>query len=241
MRIKSAKAVTPIIAAGKQSKQDQMPDIDQPDDGSGYRKYGVPLHEMTPHVRTALASMARKIEQLEARLMRERRRTVELENMADEDPLLPVLNRRAFVRELARTLSYKERYGAPVSFIFLDIDGFKAINDGFGHDIGDEILRHISRFLISNVRKSDIVGRLGGDEFGIVLMQASEAQALDKARKIIRQISETPVLISGLSVGFSVSAGVSEACDGDDAQMVITRADKKMYEQKDIKTTRAPE
>ena len=110
-----------------------------------------------------------------------RKRISHLERMADEDSMLPIANRRAFVRELTRLISYSERYGTAGSVLYFDLNGMKEINDRYGHPAGDEALRHFARLLVANVRDSDVVGRLGGDEFGVILAQADEAQARDKA------------------------------------------------------------
>ena len=107
-----------------------------------------------------------------------------VETVADQDGLLPLLNRRAFVREMSRMISFAERYDVPASLIYFDLDGFKAVNDAHGHAAGDAALTYIADLLRANVRESDIVGRLGGDEFGVILAKADQAQAESKARSL---------------------------------------------------------
>jgi GGDEF domain-containing protein len=89
------------------------------------------------------------------------------------------LNRRGFERELARAISYVGRYGNPAVLMFSDLDGFKAVNDRHGHAAGDALLQAIARELTAHVRASDVVGRLGGDEFGLVMwnVEASHGRA----------------------------------------------------------------
>ena len=102
---------------------------------------------------------------------------MELEARADIDPLLDILNRRGFERELKRALAYVKRYGTQAALMFIDLDGFKAVNDRHGHGAGDALLKAVARELIGHVRASDVVGRLGGDEFGVVIWHVGEVQA----------------------------------------------------------------
>ena len=86
-------------------------------------------------------------------------------NLADEDSLLPVINRRAFVRELSRAMSFAQRYTQPSSLAFFDVNNMKTINDELGHAAGDAALMHVAEMLLEHVRHSDVVGRLGGDQW----------------------------------------------------------------------------
>src|SRR5690242_11777429 len=106
-------------------------------------------------------------ERLKRELAVARARIGELEARADIDPLLDILNRRGFERELKRALAHMKRYGTQAALMFVDLDGFKAINDRYGHGAGDALLKAVARELVSQVRSSDVVGRLGGDAFGI--------------------------------------------------------------------------
>jgi GGDEF domain-containing protein len=105
-----------------------------------------------------------EIGRLSAELARAERRIAELETRADIDPLLDVLNRRGFERSLNRSLAYIRRYHIPAALMFIDLDGFKAVNDRYGHAAGDAMLRQVAATLAARVRSSDVVGRLGGDE-----------------------------------------------------------------------------
>ena len=113
---------------------------------------------------------------------RPRARLEEVEKAADQDQLLPLLNRRAFVRELTRYIAFTDRYDTPASLIYFDLNGFKQINDTHGHAGGDAVLTHFADSACwHNVRDSDCVGRLGGDEFGVLLTHANQDQAQKKA------------------------------------------------------------
>ena len=125
--------------------------------------------EISPEARAAILRLVAEIDRLRAEITANNRRIAHLEEVADRDPLTPTVNRRAFVRELERTKAYVDRYKAPAAIIYFDIDEMKTINDRYGHAVGDEVLVTVARTLMGNVRSSDIVGRLGGDEFGIIL------------------------------------------------------------------------
>lgn len=172
-----------------------------------------------------LASLLDENAQLRARLAQ-----AELE--ADRDPLTKLLNRRAFLRALHKALSFVERYQTPAAVVYLDLDGFKAINDGFGHAAGDAVLRHIARLLRQNVRDSDIVGRLGGDEFGLILAHASLGEAHQKADRLAAMIRSQPCVYAGVSHRVCASIGVRALDMQDDPETALARADEAMYAEK---------
>lgn len=151
------------------------------------------------------------------------------EDLADRDPLAPVLNRRAFQRTLQRALSHVERYGRLSAVLYIDLDQFKAVNDQFGHAAGDAVLRHVARLLLDNVRDSDTVGRLGGDEFGVLLVEAGPAEAAAKAAVLRRIIAETPATYEGVAHTVRASIGWHVLQAPDDVEGAIARADEAMY------------
>ena len=154
------------------------------------------------------------------------------EELADRDTLTPALNRRAFLRELHRTMSAVERYKPPAAVIYLDLDGLKALNDGFGHAAGDAALTHVGRLLTDMVRESDVVGRLGGDEFGVILNHASPEEAHAKAEILSDAINHTPIMHAGEAHRVAVSLGVHAIAIAEDPETVIARADEAMYADK---------
>src|SRR6478609_4564325 len=123
------------------------------------------------------ASLLAEVERLRREIAVARARIGELEARADIDPFLDILNRRGFERELKRALAYVKRYGTQAALLFIDLDGFKAVNDRHGHRTGDALLKAVTRELIAHVRASDVIGRLGGDEFGVVIWRVDEVQA----------------------------------------------------------------
>jgi diguanylate cyclase (GGDEF)-like protein len=164
-----------------------------------------------------------------------RARIAQLERLADEDSLAPIANRRAFVRELSRMIAFTRRYGPPSSVIYFDVNGMKQINDTHGHPAGDAALRHVAEILCRNVRESDIVGRLGGDEFGVILAQTSQEQANAKAVALAQAIGGTPFNWGKTAITVSAVYGVYSFSGSDDAQVAIEAADKAMYQQKRVR------
>ncbi len=193
---------------------------------------GVPEAELTPKVRAALDKLLAEVQTLREDLERSRRRIGYLEQLADRDPLAPVLNRRAFVRELTRMIAFAERYGVPGSVVYLDIDGMKRINDSHGHGAGDAALKHVAEVLLRDVRASDIVGRLGGDEFGIILAQADGAAAATKAAVLAEAVERDPISWQDVTLKLRVSYGTYTFAGGEGVDEALSAADRAMYAHK---------
>ena len=190
---------------------------------------GIPEAELTPRVREALTALMSELAELRAALADSQRRMAELEELASADPLLGILNRRAFVSELGRALALIERYGQPSSLIFIDLDDLKKINDAHGHAAGDEALHHIAVTVSANIRQTDIFGRLGGDEFALILTNTPWEGAEAKARALKSLISAEP-LVHGAKV--SVACGVVELSRDTTPEDALSAADKIMYAEK---------
>ena len=151
-----------------------------------------------------------------AELIKAEWQIAELEARADVDPLLDILNRRGFDRELKRSLAYVKRYGTAAALVFIDLDGFKAVNDRHGHAAGDALLKAVVAGLKAHVRASDVVARLGGDEFAVLMWNVDAAQASAKARELENIIARTAVAHgpARLSVGASAgSVALGRRCD----------------------------
>jgi diguanylate cyclase (GGDEF)-like protein len=129
-------------------------------------------------------------------------------------------------------IAFTHRYGVPASVVYFDINNMKQINDEHGHPAGDAALRHIAEVLRQNIRSSDIVGRLGGDEFGVILAQTDEAQAHGKAAALAASIAATPLRWEGLIIAVTAAFGVYAFSGSDDPQHAIEAADRAMYRQK---------
>ena len=193
---------------------------------------GIPQAELTPRVRVALEALMAEVQDLRNALTHAQKRIAFLEDLADRDSLAPVLNRRAFVRELARMISFAERYGAPGSVLYFDIDGMKAINDRHGHGAGDLVVKHAAETLLARLRGSDLVGRLGGDEFGVILTQAGNDAALAKAQSLAQAIQSDKVTWNGVALEIGISYGVYTFAGGEQVEEALDRADRAMYAHK---------
>ncbi len=194
---------------------------------------GIPESEFTPRVRDAIVTLMGEVDNLRRELAATMARLDEAEKNADQDHLVaPLLNRRAFVRELTRYIAFAGRYGTPASLIYFDLNGFKAINDSNGHAGGDAVLKNFAQVLAGNVRDSDCVGRLGGDEFGVLLSHADQAQAHKKADILAERLRAAPTQWNGQTIPISFAYGAFELKAGDDADMAMARADEAMYAHK---------
>ena len=193
---------------------------------------GIPETELTPKVRDAIMSLMQEVHTLRQQLDRTTSRLADLEKLADEDALVPMPNRRAFVRELSRLQSYAQRYKVPASLIFFDVNGFKAINDTYGHAAGDAALLTVAQTLADNLRESDIVGRLGGDEFGVILVQADDQVSREKAEALAQAVAQRPVHWEDKVLRLSVAFGVYPLGGGEDPGQALAAADKAMYAHK---------
>ncbi|HUK58890.1 MAG TPA: GGDEF domain-containing protein [Stellaceae bacterium] len=193
---------------------------------------GIPEAELTANVRRAFAALMAEVDQLRRQLEDAKTRINYLEKLVDEDPLMPVVNRRAFVRELSRMMAYAQRYGAASSIVYFDVNGLKGINDRYGHAAGDAVLVAVARILVENVRATDVVGRLGGDEMGVLLVQTDQAQAWHKAGELAELIKAHPIEHQGTTLEVGVAYGVYTFAQGDNAGSAIDAADRAMYESK---------
>lgn len=148
--------------------------------------------------------------------------------LADHDPLCPVFNRRAFLRELNREIAVAKRHGTTLTVLFIDLNQFKAINDRYGHAAGDNVLREVARILVESVRQTDIVGRIGGDEFGVILVRASEADAADRITGLVSRLAAA----SDALCGMTVSVGPATWQPGESAETLLAAADREMFARK---------
>ena len=178
-------------------------------------------------------SLLAEIERLKRELAVARARIGELEARADVDPLLDILNRRGFERELKRALAHSKRYGTPAALMFVDLDNFKSVNDRHGHGTGDSLLKAVTHEITRHVRASDVVGRLGGDEFGVLLWRVDEAQAVTKARELEGLLARVSVVHGQVHVQVGASAGAALLSADATPAEIITAADRSMYARKD--------
>jgi diguanylate cyclase (GGDEF)-like protein len=176
--------------------------------------------------------LAAEVDALAAELEASRARIVELEARVDIDPLTEIRNRRGFERELERSLAYVKRYGTSAALIYIDLDGFKPVNDRHGHAAGDAVLKALAAALVRNVRTSDIVARVGGDEFAVLLWNVNGVAAAAKAAALEAAVYATPVRWNSSTLVVGASAGMALLGALDTPAEVLARADAAMYARK---------
>jgi diguanylate cyclase (GGDEF)-like protein/PAS domain S-box-containing protein len=152
---------------------------------------------------------------------------------AEFDALSGVHTRTSFLRRLEQAcVARRGDSKQPFAVLFLDLDRFKAINDGLGHAVGDALLGTVGRRLVGCVRPTDLVGRLGGDEFAVLLIGAArDAQVVAAVQRIQRRLA-SPVSVAGVTLTVTASIGLAIGTDGDTADLVLARADRAMYQAK---------
>ncbi len=194
---------------------------------------------LPPNVRAALEALGHEVLALRLDQIALKAALERSELFADRDALCPVFNRRAFERELTREIALASRYGTPLCVVFLDLDRFKLVNDRFGHATGDTVLTEVCEVISENIRQTDILGRLGGDEFGIALTHADLSDCQEKAKSITALIDEMTVSDAskpGIEpVKLGASCGVVSWRQGKTATALIAEADETMFRTKALR------
>lgn len=197
---------------------------------------GVDLTRLDRRAGAAIEALAEEVVALREEADTLRAGLADAALLADNDALCPVFNRRAFEREVRREIALSGRFQTPLTLIFVDLDNFKQVNDVFGHAAGDSVLLKISDILLARTRETDIVGRLGGDEFGIVLAHAGLEDSRRKAAQLAAAIDALEVRgedgAGEGAVRIGASCGVVEWHPGQSAAALIARADQAMFAEK---------
>ncbi|HZX33362.1 MAG TPA: diguanylate cyclase [Rhodocyclaceae bacterium] len=162
----------------------------------------------------------------------EERTKRELLRLATIDSLTKAWNRRHFLLQANKELERCQRYRRPMTVVMLDIDCFKQINDHHGHQAGDEALRAFSRVCRETLRNTDLFGRLGGEEFAVVLVETGATAAAEVCDRLRRAVAGIEVSLPGKVVTFTVSAGFAELGAGEDLETLFNRADEALYHAK---------
>jgi len=157
----------------------------------------------------------------------------ELQRTALLDPLTDTGNRRFGELRLNAQLEEAKRYGSAFGVLFIDIDKFKVVNDSFGHDAGDRVLRMVGKTLHHHLRPFDLVSRWGGEEFIAIILNVNEEQLMVIAEKIRELISISPLRHGAQSIRVTVSIGATLSMELDHATALINRADRAMYQAKE--------
>jgi diguanylate cyclase (GGDEF)-like protein len=193
------------------------------------RPGGEPVEPPRRPSRSLAMRLAAEVSRLELELAAARSRMAALETRAEIDPLTDLLNRRGLERELKRALAYVKRYETSAVLVYLDLDGFKSVNDRHGHAAGDAVLKAVAMVLIRQVRASDLVARLGGDEFVVLLWNLAEADAPAKARSLEAAVGRMTAAYGEAILSVGASAGTTMLLPLDAPAGVLERADRAMY------------
>jgi len=152
-----------------------------------------------------------------------------LERLAYMDELTGILARRAFLAHAEAAVRTAQRTGRPLSIAIIDLDHFKAINDGYGHAGGDKVLAHFASMVAKNLRSSDTFGRLGGEEFAILCPDTTRSEAVVLLNRLRAKVAESPCPINGESMLCTFSVGVDEYFKGETLAGLMARADTALY------------
>ncbi len=170
-----------------------------------------------------------ELQRLRAEVEALRARAEAAEAAADHDVLTPALNRRGFVAALHRAMAYCKRHQVPAVLLYLDLDGFKGVNDTHGHAAGDAALVRVAELMRDNLRESDAVGRLGGDEFGLLLMNAGVEEGRDKAARLSETLRTEGFVHEGRRIPLGGSFGVRAWNGQADVETWLAEADAAMW------------
>lgn len=156
-----------------------------------------------------------------------------LRKLADHDPLTNLLNRRAFIKQLDKEISRSIRYKSDLSYMIIDIDNFKAINDTYGHIAGDAVLKNFSERVSNMIRSTDFVGRIGGEEFAIAMPGTNLKLAHEMGERIRKGLAEQPMHCNDIEINCTVSIGISRYLPTHRTSMEMhSLADSALYQAK---------
>jgi diguanylate cyclase (GGDEF)-like protein len=157
----------------------------------------------------------------------------ELEHLSSHDSLTRLLNRRAFEQQMAHEIAASHRSGSPLGLLLIDIDHFKRVNDRFGHATGDAALRLVAERLAAAARRSDVLARLGGEEFGMLLPSSDAAGIRQAAERLRSAVGTHAIACPDAELPITVSIGASMRLSGEtDAEAMLRRADQALYRAK---------
>jgi diguanylate cyclase (GGDEF)-like protein len=168
----------------------------------------------------------------EQRLATQAEQLAYLESLTATDELTGLLNRRGFLKALDHALARSRRFGETGMVLYIDLDGFKSVNDRLGHGAGDTVLREVARTVSLTIREVDVAARIGGDEFAVALARIGRADGLNRARALQSKLDEARASHAGHTIPIRATVGATTFGAADSAAEVIARADLAMYEEK---------
>ena len=190
---------------------------------------GLAARDDSGEVKALLEQALVSAAEMQQRLAAQQERIEKLEALSPTDELTGVLNRRGFMAHFARAMATARRAGGGGILAIIDVDDLKAINDRLGHLAGDAVLKRVAAVLTDNVRESDVVARIGGDEFAVLLSDARAGDGVDRCRDLERIVNNSEVVHENVQISLRASFGVERYCLDDTPEEVIARADSAMY------------
>lgn len=185
------------------------------------------------------STLKKELNRSQTELASQRQQIEELRSAVRMDGLTQLANRAYFDEKLQEMIRLQHRHHDVFSLLLLDVDNFKEINDRYGHQAGDRILKGVAFNLKSALRESDFIARFGGDEFAVILFKTNGAAAIDVASKLCRSQTENRLLLDGVNVGVTLSIGAAESSDSDTPETILKRADLGLYRAKSDGRNRA--
>lgn len=157
-----------------------------------------------------------------------------LKNLAETDELTKINNRRSFIKKLSNYIELSKRNDSPLSLLSIDIDFFKSVNDTYGHQVGDEVLKLFTETVKTSLRKVDIFGRIGGEEFAICLQNTPLETAKTIADKILKNVAKTPLITKdNQKINITISIGLCELKKHMNINELLRQADEELYKAKE--------
>jgi diguanylate cyclase (GGDEF)-like protein len=189
--------------------------------------------DLPADIRTAVDQLVNENAVLRASHAAMRERVEELEEQADRDTITPLPNRRSFLAALERTVSQAERHGTPAALLFIDLNGLRDINARHGIVAGDAALIHVAKTVLGLIRTGDLLARVGGDEFGLILDHLDHNSAIETADRIGRCIAGSPLDLGNGEISIAASIGVAGIMAGDKVEDILVRADRNLRRARD--------
>ncbi len=193
---------------------------------------GSEIYADRPRLMRLLVQALHHIAENEHQLNQKDEIIAELKSQAMTDPLTGLANRRAFEEQVRRAIAGASRFDEAGVLAYIDLDGFKPINDGMGHDAGDAVLIYVAEFLRNSVRQTDTVARIGGDEFAVLMVQTTPEEGERRARTLQLLLNASHLTFDGRLISISASMGVAPFTAGADPRNVMRIADAAMYADK---------
>jgi diguanylate cyclase (GGDEF)-like protein len=204
-------------------------------EGAGARRPAGGTAAADDQLMAAIAQLKSAARATERKLADQKTRITHLEQISTTDELTGILNRRGFEEEFRRVLARARRQGEEGVLVYVDLDGFKPVNDRFGHAAGDEVLRRVAGILVESVRGSDSVARIGGDEFCVLLVKTSRQDGCERAETLNRALNSATVRWNERRIAVRASFGLQAFSARDNAKELLNSADAAMYRIKRFK------